>query len=146
MAGLNSIIRTGARSKKRVGRGQSSGRGKTSGRGTKGQSARAGNKKRPEMRDIIKKIPKRRGYGKNRGKTYVHRIKLSITLAHLEKNFASGDDVTTKTLAEKGLIKAKQLASVKIVAGGTLSKKLTVRVPVTTGARAAIEKAGGTVA
>ncbi|MCX6757840.1 MAG: uL15 family ribosomal protein [Candidatus Nomurabacteria bacterium] len=35
---------------------------KTSGRGTKGQSARAGNKKRPELRDIIKKLPKLRGY------------------------------------------------------------------------------------
>ncbi len=35
---------------------------KTSGRGTKGQSARAGNKKRPELRDIIKKLPKHRGY------------------------------------------------------------------------------------
>ena len=35
---------------------------KTSGRGGKGQTARAGNKRRPEMRDIIKKLPKRRGY------------------------------------------------------------------------------------
>ena len=44
----------------RVGRGGK--RGKTSGRGTKGQNARAGRKKRPEMRDIIKKLPKLRGY------------------------------------------------------------------------------------
>lgn len=35
---------------------------KTSGRGGKGQTARAGNKRRPEMRDIIKKLPKNRGY------------------------------------------------------------------------------------
>ena len=42
----------------RVGRGGK--RGKTSGRGTKGQNARAGHKKRPEMRDLIKKIPKQR--------------------------------------------------------------------------------------
>lgn len=35
---------------------------KTSGRGGKGQTARAGNKRRPEMRDIIKKLPKLRGY------------------------------------------------------------------------------------
>jgi ribosomal protein L15 len=35
---------------------------KTSGRGGKGQTARAGNKRRPELRDIIKKLPKRRGY------------------------------------------------------------------------------------
>ena len=35
---------------------------KTSGRGGKGQTARAGNKRRPELRDIIKKLPKMRGY------------------------------------------------------------------------------------
>ncbi len=35
---------------------------KTSGRGGKGHTARAGNKRRPELRDIIKKLPKNRGY------------------------------------------------------------------------------------
>ncbi len=35
---------------------------KTSGRGGKGQTARAGNKRRLELRDIIKKLPKNRGY------------------------------------------------------------------------------------
>mgnify|MGYP000036980155 CR=1 FL=1 len=39
----------------RVGRGISAGGGKTAGRGTKGQNARAGHKKRPEIRDFIKK-------------------------------------------------------------------------------------------
>ena len=43
-----------------VGRGGR--RGKTSGRGGKGQTARAGNKRRPELRDIIKRLPKNRGY------------------------------------------------------------------------------------
>ncbi len=38
---------------------------KTSGRGGKGQTARAGNKRRPELRDIIKKLPKQRGYSFN---------------------------------------------------------------------------------
>lgn len=45
---------------RQVGRGGT--RGKQSGRGGKGQTARAGNKRRPEMRDIIKKLPKLRGY------------------------------------------------------------------------------------
>lgn len=44
-----------------VGRGGT--RGKTAGRGTKGQNARAGRKKRPELRDTIKRIPKLRGRG-----------------------------------------------------------------------------------
>src|SRR6185369_6784341 len=43
-----------------VGRGGK--RGKTSGRGGKGQTARSGNKRRPELRDIIKRLPKNRGY------------------------------------------------------------------------------------
>lgn len=48
---------------KTVGRGGT--RGKTSGRGTKGQNARAGHKKRPELRDFIKRVPKLRGRGKS---------------------------------------------------------------------------------
>ena len=48
---------------KQIGRGGT--RGKTAGRGTKGQNARAGHKKRPEIRDFIKRIPKLRGRGKN---------------------------------------------------------------------------------
>lgn len=52
---------------RQVGRGGT--RGKTSGRGTKGQNARAGNKKRPELRDFIKRVPKLRGRGKNSLKT-----------------------------------------------------------------------------
>ena len=45
---------------------------KTSGRGGKGQTARAGNKRRPELRDIIKKLPKNRGYSfKSKKKAYI---------------------------------------------------------------------------
>jgi len=47
---------------------------KTSGRGGKGQTARAGNKRRPELRDIIKKLPKNRGY---RFKSIKKNVKLS---------------------------------------------------------------------
>ncbi|MDO8569856.1 MAG: uL15 family ribosomal protein [bacterium] len=53
---------------RQVGRGGT--RGKTAGRGTKGQNARAGRKKRPEMRDIIKRIPKLRGRGKSSLKSF----------------------------------------------------------------------------
>ena len=146
MAGLNTLVRKTARPMKRVGRGQSSGRGKTSGRGTKGQSARAGNKRRPEMRDIIKKIPKLRGHGKNRGKTYVPRTKVALTLERIEKLFDAGAEVSMKTLVAKGIVKAGRLVSVKIVGGGTLAKKLSFHVPVSASARTAIEKAGGSIA
>lgn len=53
---------------KLVGRGGT--RGKTSGRGTKGQNARAGHKKRPEIRDFIKRVPKLRGRGKSSLKSF----------------------------------------------------------------------------
>ncbi|HOK35099.1 MAG TPA: hypothetical protein PLL80_00755 [Candidatus Pacearchaeota archaeon] len=45
--------------KKRIGRGGK--RGTYSGKGIKGQTSRAGAKIRPEIRDFIKKIPKKRG-------------------------------------------------------------------------------------
>lgn len=53
---------------RQVGRGGT--RGKTAGRGTKGQNARAGRKKRPELRDIIKRIPKLRGRGRSSLKSF----------------------------------------------------------------------------
>ena len=60
--------KTKRRETKRLGR--SGNRGKTSGRGTKGQNARAGRKKRPELRDIIKRVPKLRGRGKSSLKSF----------------------------------------------------------------------------
>jgi len=128
-----------------VGRGGR--RGKTSGRGTKGQKARAGAKLRPEMRDIIKKIPKLRGRGKN-SNLPVTDMK-AVTLRQLEQKFESGDTVSFETLKEKKLINAvvARARTAKIVATGELSKKLTVSgVPRTKGAEEAITKAGGSIA
>ena len=147
MANLNILRRIGERSKKRVGRGQSSGKGKTSGRGTKGQSARAGNKKRPEMRDIIKKLPKRRGYGKNRGRTVnpSRPDAVAVSLTRLDTLFDSGTEINPGALLTRGVLNRKQ-RTVKIVAGET-SKKFNVRgCMVSAPAKAAIEKVGGSVA
>ena len=132
------------RPSRRVGRGGM--RGKTSGRGTKGQNARAGRKKRPEMRDIIKKLPKRRGYGKNRGRSVdgTRPDAIVISLDRLEKLFESGAEVTSKSLAEKGAVDSR--TPVKVVGTGTLSKKLSLKgVAVSASARLAIEKVGGTI-
>ncbi len=62
----------------RIGRGGK--RGKTSGRGVKGQRAHGDHGVRPELRDAIKKLPKRRGYGKNRGRTHVHTVNYIIAV------------------------------------------------------------------
>ncbi len=133
---------------KRVGRGGL--RGKTSGRGHKGQKARAGNSTRPEMRDIIKKFPKRRGYGKNRARTVNDGVvkPTPVNLKTLEENFSNGDSVTPKTLVEKGVIRASgsRLPVVKILGTGDLSKKVSVSgCLVSESAQASIEKVGGSV-
>ncbi|HVX91469.1 MAG TPA: 50S ribosomal protein L15 [Candidatus Paceibacterota bacterium] len=127
----------------RVGRGGK--RGKTSGHGGKGQTARAGHKIRPEMRDIIKKLPKRRGHGKNRARTVRPQAPVAVVnLAVLANAFKAGDTVTPATLVKKGIVKKGY--RVKILGAGELSAALSVSgVSVSSSARAAIEKAGGSV-
>ena len=148
MVTLNQLKRTSKRPYRRVGRGQSSTRGKQSGRGGKGQTARAGAKLRPEWRDIIKKLPKRRGYGKNRGRSVVgsRQEALALTLGRLDMLFAAGGDVSPKTLAALGVINLRKRTPVKIVADGVLTKKLSIHgCSVSAAAKVAIEKAGGTI-
>lgn len=138
----------GLQKARRVGRGGK--RGKTSGRGGKGQTARAGNKRRPEWRDIIKKLPKRRGYGRNRSRTVRPQAPVAIiTLEALEKSFNAGDSVTVRALIEKRLLRRVSggIPPMKILARGTLTKKLTIMkgVQVSKDAKDAIEKAGGSI-
>lgn len=131
---------------RQVGRGGK--RGKTSGRGTKGQSARAGNKKRPELRDIIKKLPKRRGYGKNRAiATFPRPRAFPINVSVLEQ-FENGATVNPSALIAAGAVTARQAGKggIKILATGELTKKLTLEgFTISTSAKEKIEKAGGSV-
>lgn len=80
---------------KQVGRGGT--RGKTSGRGTKGQNARAGHKKRPELRDFIKRFPKLRGRGKNSNKSIQAKLKGEALKVHLSEKKALGHKSTGET-------------------------------------------------
>lgn len=134
--------------KKRVGRGGK--RGTYSGRGIKGQKARAGRKIRPQMRDTIKKIPKKRGYGKNRRRgVHDSRIKpVVINVSTLERIFEDGDTVTPQALVKLRLISPKRHVSrgVKILSNGILRKKLSLSgCSVSKTAQKKIEKAGGRV-
>lgn len=146
---LNTLTsRTPKKTSTAIGRGGK--RGKTSGRGTKGQKARAGHKMRPEMRDLIKKLPKRRGYGKNRSRTVrTNRIPVSsVNLALLEAVYATGETVSPATLLAKGVVRrAKGRApAVKVLATGSLSKALVIsRCEVSKPAREALIAAGGTI-
>lgn len=104
------------RKTKQVGRGGT--RGKTSGRGTKGQNARAGRKKRPEMRDVIKRLPKLRGRGKNYLKSRFEKP-IPINISRVKSYFEEGEEITVKSLLEKGLIKMKngKLPKIKVLNG-----------------------------
>ncbi|MCC6198964.1 50S ribosomal protein L15 [Candidatus Nomurabacteria bacterium] len=131
---------------KRVGRGSK--RGKTSGRGTKGQKARAGHRIRPHIRDIIKKLPKLRGRGKNSNKVFAVKSAV-VNLSVLEILFTPQARVTPSALLAKGAIARVdgKLPPVKILGNGTLSKPLTVyECEVSSSAKEKIAAAGGKVA
>ena len=140
---LNQLQRkTTNKSGKRVGRG--GGRGKTSGRGTKGQNARAGHKKRPDVREKLKKLPKLRGYAFNSIELKPAVINLSI----LESMFAAGDTITPEILRERGAIRGRKgvARAVKILGDGELTKKFVITgCTVSASAKIKIEKAGGSI-
>ena len=110
---------------KRVGRGPGSGMGKTSTHGEKGQKARSGASISAWFQGgqspLYRRIPKR-GFKNTRFETKY----AVINLSDLDKFFKDGDVVTPEVLKERGIIK-KQLSGVKVLANGTLTKKLTVK-------------------
>lgn len=122
-------------------------RGKTAGRGGKGQSARAGNKRRPEWRDIIKRLPKLRGRGKNSNKSIQDRM-VVINLSILESIFSANDSITPTVLVEKGVVSAVSgfIPSVKILGEGEVTKVFKISgCHVSSSAKEKIEKAGGSI-
>lgn len=132
----------GARHRRmRVGRGRASGKGKTAGRGHKGQLARPGHKRKPgfeggQMR-FARRLPKR-------GFTSVHpKVYLPVNVGDLS-GFDEGAEVTLATLRVAGLAKGAR-DGVKILGGGEIRKRLTVKAQAFSGsAKAKIEAAGGT--
>jgi large subunit ribosomal protein L15 len=140
---LNSIKpATGAKhAKRRVGRGIGSGIGKTAGRGHKGQKSRAGGYHKVGFEGgqmpLQRRLPKR-GF-----KSLTLRFNAEIRLSDLERLAVSEVDVLT--LKQAGLV-PQLVRSVKVIAAGKLSKKITLSgVLATVGAKAAIEAAGGSV-
>lgn len=127
---------------KRRGRGDSSGRGSFSGRGCKGQNARAGTKFRPgfegNQTPLAQRLPQLRGFRN------INRIQYQVINLHDLENLGMAK-VTLKDLKEKGLIRSVN-KPVKILAQGTLSKKVTVEAHAASkGATSSVEKAGGSV-
>lgn len=128
---------------KRLGCGESSGHGKTSGKGHKGQKARSGGSIRLGFEGgqmpLIRRIPKR-GFNNANFKTRFAVVNLEALNA-----FEEGATVDEAALLSAGLIR-RPYDAVKVLGTGSLSKKLSITVnKASESARAAIEKAGGSL-
>ncbi|MBI4059436.1 uL15 family ribosomal protein [Candidatus Giovannonibacteria bacterium] len=134
------------KAKKRVGRGGK--RGTYSGHGIKGQKSRAGHRIRPAFRDVLKKIPKRRGSGKHSRQIALGRSWAVVNLDTLEKNFGAGATITPTALFDKKLIGkiSGKIPDVKILGRGGVGKTFIIKgCFVSKSAAAAIKKSGGVV-
>src|SRR5438876_1507427 len=111
--------------KKRVGRGPGSGHGKTSSRGSKGQYASAGAKKpcftfEGGQMPLFRRIPKR-GFSHETWDKKYH----VVNVGDLDR-FAEGAVVDHDALKSAGLANGPR-DGVRILGGGELTKKLTVK-------------------
>ncbi|MDY6040521.1 MAG: 50S ribosomal protein L15 [Candidatus Faecousia sp.] len=125
---------------KRKGRGIGTGNGKTGGRGHKGQKARSGGKVRAGFEGgqmpLARRIPKR-GFNNIFAKPLT-----AINLAALNR-FEDGAVVDAAALLETGVISTCPYG-LKVLANGTLTKKLTVKAAAfSESAKEKIEQAGG---
>jgi large subunit ribosomal protein L15 len=139
----------GARPKfKRLGRGIGSGKGKTSGKGHKGQSAREGvalNGFEGGQLPIYRRLPKR-GFTNIFRKEYapvnIGSISKAIELGKID----ASQPITEAVLKDAGLMRGSQVAGVRLLATGEISKAVHITVSgASATAIAAIEAAGGTV-
>jgi large subunit ribosomal protein L15 len=129
--------------KKRVGRGQGSGLGKTAGRGGKGQKARSGNMHfegfEGGQSPLQRRLPKFGFNSPNRKEFAV------VNLDNLEQ-FDAGATVDEASFRKAGLVKGSAWTGIKVLGGGKLTKKLTVKAHrFSASARDAIAKAGGSI-
>ena len=126
----------------RKGRGAGSGNGKTAGKGHKGQNARSGGGVRPGFEGgqlpLYRKLPKR-GFNNSRfGKQYT-----IVNVQSLNK-FNDGEVVDSAALLAKGIISDVAKNGVKVLGEGELTKNLTVKAAVFSGAaKEKIEAVGG---
>ena len=125
---------------KRKGRGHATGNGKTAGRGHKGQKARSGGGVRVGFEGgqmpLARRIPKR-GFNNIFAKPLT-----AINLTVLNR-FEDGAVVDAAALIEAGILDACPYG-LKVLANGTLTKKVTVKAAAfSESAKEKIEQAGG---
>jgi large subunit ribosomal protein L15 len=138
----------GARkSRMRVGRGIGSGKGKTAGRGQKGQTSRSGvsiNGFEGGQMPLHMRLPKRgfnNIFARDCAEVNIGMIQKVIDAGNLDANAV----LDHATLQAAGLARGGK-DGVRMLGKGTLTAKISVKVAgISAGARAAIEKAGGSV-
>ncbi len=141
MLQLNNLTKL-TKKRKRVGRGGS--RGGTSGKGHKGQRARTSGNAPARFEGgqmpMSRRIPKR-GFT-----NYLFKKEFElITLEQLQEHFNDGQTVTKEMLLQVSGC-GKKSVLIKILADGSLEKKLTIEADAcSVSAKAAIERVGGAV-
>ena len=125
---------------KRKGRGVGTGNGKTGGRGHKGQHARSGGKVRVGFEGgqmpLVRRVPKR-------GFNNIFAKPLTAVNLTAFNGFEDGAVVDAAALIEAGVIAACP-NGLKVLANGTLTKKVTVKAAAfSESAKEKIEQAGG---
>lgn len=134
------------KNRKRVGRGISAGQGKTAGRGTKGAGARSGEGghiyRQGGNLPFFRRLPFIRGEGFTPPSQVFYN---EVNLDQLSQAFKANAEVTPDALNEAHLL--RDLRNPTVVLGrGEISVPLKIRVHrVSAGAKAKIEKAGGSV-
>jgi large subunit ribosomal protein L15 len=134
------------KNRKRVGRGISAGQGKTAGRGTKGAGARSGEGGHAYRQGgnlpFFRRLPFMRGEGFTPPNQVFYN---EVNLDQLSQFFKAGEDVNPEALDKAHLV--RDIRNPIVVLGrGEMAFALKVRVHrVSAGAKAKIEKAGGTI-
>ena len=140
----------GARKQRmRVGRGIGSGKGKTGGRGVKGQKSRSGvtgiRAYEGGQMPLYMRLPKR-GFNKPNRQKFVEvnigRLQTAVDTGQLD----AGKTVDAAALVEAGVVRRAH-NGIRLLGNGELKAKLNLVVAhASAGAKAAVEKAGGSVA
>lgn len=112
---------------KRIGRGPGSNKGKTSCRGHKGDKSRSGYKTRAGKEGgqlpLYQKLPGR-GFSNASFKKPV----FAINLDRINEHFEEGEMVNRETLLKKGFPVRLAKGGIKVLANGTLEKKVVIEV------------------
>ena len=129
------------KARKRVGRGMGSGIGKTAGRGHKGQKSRSGGFHKIGFEGgqmpLQRRVPK---FGFTSRKSFT---RAEVRLHELAK--VDGDRIDLAALKKANVVQ-EHIRDAKVIASGAIEKAVTiVGLRVTSGAKAAIEAAGGKI-